>query len=71
MATLNMSRHITISAWAEWSTEPLSALRGRWEFFCGRCIGAGPFLVGVEAPDTGADAVRENGQIVSVRGLVC
>ena len=25
----------------------------------------------VFAPDTGADAVRENGQIVAVRGLVC
>ena len=25
----------------------------------------------VVAPDTGADAVRENGQIVAVRGFVC
>ena len=25
----------------------------------------------VFAPDTGADAIRENGQIVAVRGLVC
>lgn len=27
--------------------------------------------VDVYAPDTGPDAVRENGQIVAVRGLVC
>lgn len=27
--------------------------------------------VDVFAPDTGADAIRENGQIVAVRGLVC
>lgn len=25
----------------------------------------------VFAPDTGADAIRENGQIVAVKGLVC
>jgi len=25
----------------------------------------------VVAPDTGADAIRENGQIVAVRGFVC
>lgn len=30
--------------------------------------GARPDVV---APDTGADAVRENGQIVAVRGFVC
>lgn len=27
--------------------------------------------IDVVAPDTGADAVRENGQIVAVRGFVC
>jgi len=32
---------------------------------------AGLRLADVVAPDTGADAIRENGQIVAVRGFVC
>jgi len=32
---------------------------------------AGARLADVVAPDTGADAIRENGQIVAVRGFVC
>jgi hypothetical protein len=32
---------------------------------------AGSRLADVVAPDTGADAIRENGQIVAVRGFVC
>jgi len=32
---------------------------------------AGSRLGDVVAPDTGADAIRENGQIVAVRGFIC
>ena len=34
-------------------------------------VGSGRAGADVFAPDTGADAARENGQIVAVRGLVC
>lgn len=32
---------------------------------------AGSRLADVVAPDTGSDAIRENGQIVAVRGFIC
>ena len=32
---------------------------------------AGSRLADVVAPDTGPDAIRENGQIVAVRGFIC
>lgn len=34
-------------------------------------VGASRAGADVFAPDTGPDAIRENGQIVAVRGLVC